>query len=285
MNNNVAALSLVITSGFIHMVWNSRYKISKNPNQLFAGTRVLNLLYLLPFCIYMYEPISIKGLIYISASGLIHYFYFYFLILMYNNEDFSKVYPLSRGLGNLLTPILGVTLIKETISKISMGGILINLAGLLLLNTRKPGNPKKLNKGTIFSIITGITITAYSYIDKLGVEELNPVQYFYSYMLITFVIYNFVAVLNKEILYTNFLSKKNLLEYSFVGLSDTFSYLLILYSLTFTEVSYIAPMRNSGIVISSFMGFVYLNEKFNKIRAIGSIVIFIGIIIITIGIE
>ena len=44
-------------------------------------------------------------------------------------------------------------------------------------------------------------------------------------------------------------------------------------------------MRNSGIVISSFMGFVYLNEKFNKIRAIGSIVIFIGIIIITIGIE
>lgn len=267
------------------MVWNSRYKISKNPNQLFAGTRVLNLLYLLPFCIYMYEPISIKGLIYISASGLIHYFYFYFLILMYNNEDFSKVYPLSRGLGNLLTPILGVTLIKETISKISMGGILINLAGLLLLNTRKPGNPKKLNKGTIFSIITGITITAYSYIDKLGVEELNPVQYFYSYMLITFVIYNFVAVLNKEILYTNFLSKKNLLEYSFVGLSDTFSYLLILYSLTFTEVSYIAPMRNSGIVISSFMGFVYLNEKFNKIRAIGSIVIFIGIIIITIGIE
>ena len=56
---------------------------------------------------------------------------------MYNNEDFSKVYPLSRGLGNLLTPILGVTLIKETISKISMGGILINLAGLLLLNTRK----------------------------------------------------------------------------------------------------------------------------------------------------
>ena len=104
-------------------------------------------------------------------------------------------------------------------------------------------------------------------------------------MLITFVIYNFVAVLKKETLYTNFLSKKNLLEYSFVGLSDTFSYLLILYSLTFTEVSYIAPMRNSGIVISSLMGFVYLNEKFNKIRAIGSIVIFIGIIIITIGIE
>ena len=285
MNNNLAALSLVITSGFIHMVWNSRYKISKNPNQLFAGTRVLNLIYLLPFCVYMYEPITLKAWIYVSASGLVHYFYFYFLILMYNNEDFSKVYPLSRGLGNLLTPILGVTLIKETISKISMVGILVNLSGLLLLNTRKTENPKKINKGTVFSIVTGLTITAYSYIDKLGVEELNPVQYFYSYMLITFVIYNFIALIKKETLYTNFLNKKNLFEYSFVGLSDTISYLLILYSLTFTEVSYIAPMRNSGIVISSIIGFVYLNEKFSKIRASGSIVIFIGIIIITIGIK
>ena len=50
-----------------------------------------------------------------------------------------------------------------------------------------------------------------------------------------------------------------------------------------------------GSAINHFVYYLYLsllgfsfyskNEKFNKIRAIGSIVIFIGIIIITIGIE
>ena len=52
---------------------------------------------------------------------------------MYKNEEFSKVYPLSRGLGNLLTPIFGITLINELISKLSILGILINLSGLILL--------------------------------------------------------------------------------------------------------------------------------------------------------
>ena len=45
---------------------------------------------------------------------------------MYKNEEFSKVYPLSRGLGNLLTPIFGISLINEILSKLSIIGILIN---------------------------------------------------------------------------------------------------------------------------------------------------------------
>ena len=141
------------------------------------------------------------------------------------------------------------------------------------------------SKGVIYSILTGITVTMYSYVDKLGVDEINPVQYFYIYMAITFIIYNFNFFLKKENVYSDFFKKKNLFEYSFVGLSDSLSYLLILFTLTFTNLSYVAPMRNSGIVTSSLFGLIYLNEKFYKSRLIGSILIFVGIIIITIGIK
>tara|TARA_Y100001970_G_scaffold80043_1_gene101690 strand:- start:17111 stop:17995 length:885 start_codon:yes stop_codon:yes gene_type:complete len=294
MYQNITALLLVVVSGIIHMIWNSRYKVAHFPNRLFAGARFLNLIYLLPICIYFFEPISSKAWVYMITSGIIHYFYFYFLILMYSNEDFSKVYPLSRGLGNLLTPILGVTLINESLGIIPLIGILANVIGLFLINFRnlktltnqeKKGVRISASKGVIYSILTGITITMYSYVDKLGVDELNPVQYFYIYMAITFIIYNFHFFLKKENVYSDLFKKKNLFEYSFVGLSDALSYLLILFTLTFTNLSYVAPMRNSGIVTSSLFGLIYLNEKFYKSRLIGSILIFVGIIIITIGIK
>ena len=294
MYQNITALLLVVVSGIIHMIWNSRYKVAQYPNKLFAGTRFLNLIYLLPICIYFFEPISTKAWVYMITSGIIHYFYFYFLILMYSNEDFSKVYPLSRGLGNLLTPILGVTLINESLGIIPLIGIFANVIWLFMINFRNlkaltnhgtKGVQISPSKGVIYSILTGITVTMYSYVDKLGVDEINPVQYFYIYMAITFIIYNFNFFLKKENVYSDFFKKKNLFEYSFVGLSDSLSYLLILFTLTFTNLSYVAPMRNSGIVTSSLFGLIYLNEKFYKSRLIGSILIFVGIIIITIGIK
>ena len=292
--NNLTAFIIVIISGFIHVIWNSRYKIADNRNQLFAGTRILNTIYLLPLCIFFYEPISSSAWIYIIASAIIHFLYFYFLIFMYENEDFSTVYPLSRGLGNLLTPILGTTLIQEIISKISLIGIIINLAGLLMLNLKnfkeiKNNISGKLlifkNKGVNYSVLTGLTITSYSFVDKLGVESLNPIQYFYMYSILTMFLFNLLFLIKKENVYSSILTKKNFIEFSYVGLADSISYLLILYALTFVEVSYISPMRNSGIIISSFMGYFYLSEKLHKLRLYGSILIFIGIILTTIGIK
>jgi len=97
-------------------------------------------------------------------------------------------------------------------------------------------------------------------------------------------LFNLLFLIKKENVYSSILTKKNFIEFSYVGLADSISYLLILYALTFVEVSYISPMRNSGIVISSFMGYFYLSEKLHKLRLYGSILIFIGIILTTIGI-
>jgi drug/metabolite transporter (DMT)-like permease len=94
-----------------------------------------------------------------------------------------------------------------------------------------------------------------------------------------------LLLIKKENVYSSILTKKNFIEFSYVGLADSISYLLILYALTFVEVSYISPMRNSGIIISSFMGYFYLSEKLHKLRFYGSILIFIGIILTTIGIK
>jgi uncharacterized membrane protein len=294
MNNNLYALVIIFTSGLIHVAWNARYKSSGNPEQLYIGSRIFNSIYLLPLFIIFYESINLKDLIYVTGTTITHFFYFYFLIGMYKNEEFSKVYPLSRGLGNLLTPIFGTSLINELVSKFSIIGILINLSGLIFLNINTFSNLKRniLNKnktlnntGVNYSILTGLMVTSYSIIDKLGVININPIVYFYIYNLGVFVIFNIKFFITKENIYKGLLTKSKIKEYSMVGISDATSYLLILYSLTFVEVSYIAPMRNIGIVFSFIIGYFFLNERMRINRIIGCLLIFSGIMITGIGIK
>ena len=128
MNSSLNVLIIIFISGLIHVSWNARYKSTRNPEQLFIGSRIFNSIYLLPLFLIFYKPINIEDLIYLLGTTITHFFYFYFLIAMYKNEEFSKVYPLSRGLGNLLTPIFGISLINELVSKLSIVGILINLS-------------------------------------------------------------------------------------------------------------------------------------------------------------
>ena len=90
---------------------------------------------------------------------------------------------------------------------------------------------------------------------------------------------------NKENIYKGLLTKSKIKEYAIVGISDSTSYLLILYSLTFVEVSYIAPMRNIGIVFSFIIGYLFLNERLRINRIIGCLLIFSGIMITGIGIK
>ena len=129
-------------------------------------------------------------------------------------------------------------------------------------------------------------ITSYSLIDKLGVININPFVYMYLYTNFgVFPLMNLNFFLNKQNVYKGLLSKQKIKQYAMVGISDTSSYILILYTLTFVEVSSIAPMRNIGIVISFIIGYVFLNERLQFNRITGCMLIFIGIIITGIGIK
>ena len=129
-------------------------------------------------------------------------------------------------------------------------------------------------------------VTSYSLIDKLGVININPFVYMYLYTNFgVFPLFNLKFLLNKQNVYKGLLSKKKIKQYAMVGIGDTTSYILILYTLTFIEVCNIAPMRNIGIVFSFIIGYLFLNERLKINRITGCLLIFVGIIITGIGIK
>lgn len=59
------------------------------------------------------------------------------LSLVYNHfakKDLSFIYPLSAGCINVLSVVMGVFFLKETISYIGIAGIFFTILGIILLN-------------------------------------------------------------------------------------------------------------------------------------------------------
>ncbi|HET8944416.1 MAG TPA: EamA family transporter [Dehalococcoidia bacterium] len=67
------------------------------------------------------------------------------------------------------------------------------------------------------------------------------------------------------------------------GVLVPLAYTLVLVALTTSRVSYIAPVREVGIVIGAFLGVVFLGEGYGITRVLGSGLIVAGVIGIAAG--
>src|SRR5262249_41639337 len=105
--------------------------------------------------------------------------YFYALGRAYGTGAYSLVYPVARGLGVALVPVLAFFLFDERLSPVGTLGVTLVVAGIAtlhLLPGRPPGGPR-LGPGLLWPVLTGFTIAGYSLVDKAGVSRLNPIPY------------------------------------------------------------------------------------------------------------
>ena len=65
-----------------------------------------------------------------------------------------------------------------------------------------------------------------------------------------------------------------------VALIQFLGYLLILYAMTLTKVSYIVAIRQISVVFAVLMGTAVLKEKYSFVRLVASAFIFLGVFLI-----
>lgn len=127
-----------------------------------------------------------KGIIYIISTGLIHYFYWLFLSLGYNISDLAFVYPISRS-SPLIITFLSYLLFKEKVTIFGFFGILLIILGIYFISIDSFSLMKfkiifnKNNSGLLYALLTLITVSIYSLIDKIGAKYVNPIIYVYFF--------------------------------------------------------------------------------------------------------
>jgi uncharacterized membrane protein len=282
------ALGIVLVAAFLHASWNYLAKKSRNKIAFIWWAILFSNIFFLPMFIYFWPAatISSAGWGCIVATGILHAFYFWFMSGAYERGDLSLVYPLSRGSGPLLVPILAMVFIHEHlsipgiigISTIIIGIYIIHLKSFFMRSFFEPFLGMR-GSASFWALCTGGTIAGYSLVDKIGVSIVHPAVYIYLMFIITLVLLS-PHVLLKERWSLKKEWQINKLPIIMVGFLDLFTYLLILFALQSSKVSYVVAAREVSIVFSALLGIMFLHEKNAPQKLVGAVFITLGVVLI-----
>ena len=247
------------------------------------------LVFYFPIFLYYWHhntTISHLGWICIGATGLLHAFYFWFMGGAYERGELSLVYPLSRGFGPLLVPFLAVLFIHEKISIFGGIGIALVILGIYIIHLKFFSikfffEPFLAFRGgaSVWALCTGGSIASYSLVDKIGVGIVYPPVYIYLMLFITWLLLSpFILARNRVNIRNEWHINREAILIN--GLLVLGTYMIVLFAMRISEVSYVVAVREVSIAFSTMLGILLLKEKHGTQKLIGAGLITLGIVFI-----
>jgi len=286
------SLGLILLSALAHSTWNLLLKRSTDQELFVWWLLVASSVLLVPLGVVLYwlHPLDQTGWLFVLATVVLHILYFLLLGRGYARADLSLVYPIARGVGPMLVPILAVVFLRETISGLAIAGIVaivvgiyaVSLSGAIRQLMRQPLNLLR-NPGTRYAILTGLTIATYAIVDKRGVGHVQPFLYMYLMTLGCALGLSPYALSKWGARAISGEWRANPKPIIAAGLLTFLGYGLVLTAFSMSRVSYVAPAREVGIVLGVLMGVFILKEPFGRGRIIGSLVIVAGVVLIAVA--
>jgi drug/metabolite transporter (DMT)-like permease len=282
------ALGIVLGAAFLHASWNYLAKKSRNKIVFIWWAILFSTIIFLPMFIYFWPTVTISpvGWSCIAATGILHAFYFWFMGGAYERGDLSLVYPLSRGSAPMFVPIVAVVLLHEQLSVLGVLGIILVILGIYVIHLNSFSvqsflEPFKAirSSASLWALCTGGAITGYSIVDKVGVTMVYPPVYIYLMFVITLLLLS-PFVLARQHMDLKKEWKINKLKIIMVGFLDLFTYMMILFALRISKVSYVAAAREVSIVFSALLGVIWLKEKNAHQKFMGAVLISFGVVLI-----
>ena len=286
------SLSLILLASLAHSTWNLLLKRSGDKEVFVWCLLVAASLMLVPLgaILLWLNPIQGAGWWFVLATILLHILYFVLLGRSYEQGDLSLVYPIARGVGPMLVPVLAVLFLGETVALPAIFGIATIVVGIYILAWW--GNFHSLlrrplefltNNATRYAVLTGVTIAVYALVDKPGVGHVQPFLYMYLMTLGSAVGLSPYILRGKGIVAIQREWRTSFAPILVAGPLMFLAYGLVLTAFSLSRVSYVAPAREVGIVFGVLMGVFLLKEPFGAGRLLGSGFILGGLVLIALS--
>ena len=280
---SLTALVLVVCAAALHAGWNALAKRGGDPIVFLwcatlASTAILTPLGLWQFAVAGFAPAAIP---FVVATTLVHALYFVALGRAYASGAYSLVYPVARGLGVALVPLLVLLVFDERLSPGGTAGVALVVAGIAGLH-RLPGRPPTavpvpLVRSLLWPVVTGLTIATYSLIDKAGVARIDPVPYM---MLME----GGCALLGVPLLWLRPAAvRRELRGWRTIVLAaagSALAYTLVLFAFRLSKTGYVVAARELSIVLSALIGPLWLREGRLGPRLVGAGIVLAGVLCI-----
>ncbi len=284
------ALTLVLLSAVLHAVWNLAAKRAGGGLPfVFVTGLVINVLYLpivIGYVLWRRPALSLTAAGIVGVSAALKTAYSLCLQRGYRTGDFSLIYPLARGTGPLLSVFFAIVLLGERPSAFGVLGALLVVTGIFFLTGGIQlwrADRAHLRTGIRYGLLTGVFIAAYTLWDRQGVaiHEIPPVlfdagtAFAMTVFLAPFALNRWPEVREEW--------RTHRPEIFTMAILSPIGYVLILTAMTFTPVSYVAPARESSILIGAFLGAKYFKEGQGSRRLGAAACIVAGIVLLALG--
>ncbi|HRI81335.1 MAG TPA: DMT family transporter [Opitutaceae bacterium] len=285
------ALILVLTAAVLHATWNLCAKRAASGLPFVWASGVASLVLWTPLAVGYWwlhpQAITMTGLWFIILSGVLHCGYSLFLQRAYRAGDFSLVYPLARGTGPLLSSLAAITVLGERPSALAgSGGGLIIMAIFFLTGGHQLLRGKAgagSGAAVFYGVGCGAFIAAYTVADRQAV----------TYALVPPLLLDWGGNVARMAIFAPFAVRRwtevkqvwqnYRLECLAVAVLGPLAYILVLWAMTFTPLTYIAPLREVSILFGTFIGAKLLKETDGPRRLWAAGVMAIGVVALALG--
>jgi len=279
-----SAIFLLFASASLHALWNLLLKRSQE-KYIAMGWQVI-LSGVFAFILLLFVGLPPRSMwIFAIFSMTLEAVYFILLSNAYTDHDFSLVYPIARGTAPAFLMLWSILFLHEDLTPGGMIGVGLIVCGMIVIGTtsllQARGSRIQL-KGILTALTVALIISLYTLIDGTAVKNGSPLSYALTmFMLVPTVTTTYNV---RRFGWKRFVSAWNgpRIPLIFAAILGVVAYLLALIAYTIAPVSYSGAIREMSVVIGAFLGWQFLGERMGCMRVVGAIIIFAGILTITI---
>jgi drug/metabolite transporter (DMT)-like permease len=203
-----------------------------------------------------------------AISTVLELAYLWLLSAAYQRGELSVVYPIARGSAPLLAVAAGIGVLGERLAPAQLVGVALLLAGILAVTL-----PQTSGRATVPALLTGVSIAAYTAVDRIAVRLSPP--WLYGWFLIvllagglvisTWVSAKLAARRRRSAAVVEPLTGERPQltwpQAAVIGVFMWSAYLLVLVALSIAPLSVVAPVRETAVVAVAVWGVWKLRER------------------------
>jgi drug/metabolite transporter (DMT)-like permease len=277
---SLAIVFLVLLAGLVHAVWNAMAKGIASQSTSFA---LMNT----GIAVASWIALPLIGVPraaawpFVLASVTCHIGYELFLMGSYQRANFSRAYPIARGVAPLLVSMGGLVFANEHLDAVGVLGIFLIVVGVVSLAYVR--NSSKLDRvGIYWAMSTGVAIAVYTVVDGIGVRRSHDAL---RYAVVLFALQSTLWVV-AVVLRRGWRWSDNPATISvglLAGLMSLVAYTMVLYAQTRAPLGIVSALRETGVVWAAAIGVVFFKEGKARAIMVPALVVVAGIALVSLA--
>jgi drug/metabolite transporter (DMT)-like permease len=199
----------------------------------------------------------------------------------YRRANFSRAYPIARGVAPLLVSIGGLIFANEHLGAEGIGGVVLIVVGVVSLAYVR--NASKLDRlGVYWALATGAAIAVYTVVDGIGVRRSHDALRFAVVLFAVQSTLWLIAVVVRR--GWRWSARTSTITIGLLaGLMSLAAYTMVLYAQTRAPLGIVSALRETGVVWAAAIGVVFFKEGKAKAIIGPALVVAAGIALVSLA--